>query len=414
MHGTIDKARSGENANSGDARDLRQNKNVATADATVLVWDLPVRLFHWLLVTMVTVAAITGFLAPEWWLDVHSWAGYVIGFLIAFRIAWGFIGSYYARFVSFLFPVHETLEHLRALAKKKSSHHRGHNPAGALMVFALLGVLVSLTISGLIILGGQENIGILAGFVPFWVGSSVAEIHEILAFGLLGLIGAHILGVLVESVLSKENLVRAMVTGRKTAGFDSTEPDRTLAPSARSVLPRAIAVSLAIVLAGSVAAWPLMRVAPSGYIISMPVNKTYVNECGDCHQAYHPSLLPASSWNKMMEGLEDHFGEDASLDDSDAKEIVAYLNSYASEKWDSEAANNLRRVSIADPLRITAAPYGRRRHEKISKDVFAQKAVGTKGNCIACHKDASSGHFDDANIDIPAPGNSTKSLISKK
>jgi len=402
MHGTIDKTHVRANIKGVAAREIQPSENAATPGATVLIWDLLVRLFHWLLVSTVTVAAITGFLAPEWWLDVHSWAGYTIAFLIAFRIAWGFIGSYYARFVSFLFPVSETVDHFRALAKKKSSHHRGHNPAGALMVFALLGVLIALTVSGLIILGGQENIGVLAGFVPFSIGSGIAVVHEILAFGLLGLIGAHILGVLAESVLSKENLVRAMFSGRKSAGSDFAVPDTTLAASAGSVLPRAIAASLVILLAGGVGAWSLKRVAPSGYI-TVPVNKTYASECGDCHQAYHPSLLPASSWKKMMAGLEDHFGEDASLGDSDTKDIAAYLSSYASEKWDSEAANNLRRVSNTDPLRITAAPYWRRRHEKISKDVFAQKAVGTKGNCIACHKDALSGHFDDENIDVPTP-----------
>ncbi len=102
-----------------------------------------------------------------------------------------------------------------------------------------------------------------------------------------------------------------------------------------------------------------------------------------------------------MTGLADHFGEDASLDKQTTADIAAFLTAFASERWDTEAANNLRQVSAADPMRITATPYWVSRHEGIPRDVFSQKAVGSKGNCIACHKDASSGRFDDQKIEPP-------------
>ncbi|HFC04949.1 MAG TPA: hypothetical protein ENJ55_04520, partial [Rhizobiales bacterium] len=127
------------------------------------------------------------------------------------------------------------------------------------------------------------------------------------------------------------------------------------------------------------------------------------SECGDCHMAYHPSLLPASSWIKLMAGLDDHFGEDASLDAVTVRNITDFLTRYSSEHWDSEAANNLRVVSARDPLRITGAPYWLRRHKEIAPAVFKQKNIGSKANCAACHSDAASGHFDDEKIAIPKP-----------
>lgn len=104
-----------------------------------------------------------------------------------------------------------------------------------------------------------------------------------------------------------------------------------------------------------------------------------------------------------MTGLDDHFGEDASLDSDTIKTISAYLDKYASETWDTEAANNLRTVSLKNPLSITATPYWQRRHKGVDKNVFEQINIGSKGNCVACHRDADSGRFDDAAIAIPQP-----------
>lgn len=377
----------------------------------ILIWDLPLRLFHWLLVASVGAAAITGFLAPEWWLNVHRWAGYTIGFLIVFRILWGFWGSWYASFKSFLFAIPETVHHLQALAHGQPSHYAGHNPAGALMVFALLAILGALTISGLIVLGGQENIGVLAGFVDFRVGADLVAIHKILAIILLVLIGGHLMGVFAESFLSRENLVRAMITGRKSAGATAgiaVVSDGTA--SLPRAVPRAAMIASCVGLAGAGISWWLLRVPPSGYVVGA-ANASYVSECGDCHYAYHPSLLPASSWKKIMAGLADHFGEDASLDAKTEKDIADYLQAFSSERWDSEAANNFRRVSPGDPLRITATPYWKRRHKAIAKSVFSQKNVGSKGNCIACHADAMTGHFDDERIALPISKVKPKSKI---
>ncbi len=362
-----------------------------------MIWDLPVRLFHWGLVLSVLTAAVTGFLAPEWWLDVHVWAGYAIAFLVAFRIVWGFAGTRFARFSSFVFSPRKTMEHARLSLSGKAGHHAGHNPLGALMVFALLFVLAGLTISGMLVLGGQEKLGPLAGFTSFATGSAVLEFHEVLAFALLAMIVAHVAGVIWESRIGGENLVRAMVTGRKQRG--PVVPERHFA---RPVIFRALAIAVFLVGAGYSATVYTGQFPPLG-IAQVQTSRIYASECGDCHFAFPPGLLPRSSWQKILASLDDHFGEDASLDAESVSAIGLWLSENAAETQDSEAANNLRKISLKDPMRITATPYWQKRHGDVEAAVFQQKNIGSKSNCIACHGDAESGRFDDHMISIPHP-----------
>ncbi len=364
--------------------------------ARVKVWDIAIRLFHWSLVLLVATAAITGFLAAEWWLDVHVMAGIGIGALLIFRIIWGFAGSYYARFASFCFTPGQVADHLRQTLKGRAGHHAGHNPAGALMVFALIGVLAALTVTGFIVLGGQENQGALAAFADYQSGRAAREIHEILAFLLLAMIGAHLAGVILESRLSRENLVRAMITGYKRA----KAAPAALTTGESRIIRRASVIMALITLTAGPAYWVLASLPASGFA-NMKPNAVWASECGDCHIAYHPSLLPRSAWRQMMAGLDEHFGEDASLDDETKAEIAAFLSDYASEAWDSEAANELRKTDAQKPFQITASPYWKQRHDGIAPEIFKRKAISSKGNCLACHKDAASGRFDDKEISIP-------------
>jgi cytochrome b len=82
---------------------------------TILVWDLPTRVFHWVLVAAVIIAVLTGYIAPEWWMGVHLWAGYVIVLLLVFRLVWGVFGSEYSRIASFVHPPRKFGEHLRGV-----------------------------------------------------------------------------------------------------------------------------------------------------------------------------------------------------------------------------------------------------------------------------------------------------------
>ncbi len=172
-------------------------------------------------------------------------------------------------------------------------------------------------------------------------------------------------------------------------------------PSPRAARPlAAAAVLLVIASASAMALYALSRLPPLG-IPAMPDNATYRAECGACHWAFHPSLLPRASWARIVGSLDDHFGEDASLSNDQNAEIAAYLDTLAAESWDTEAANRFRTVSPTEPMRITRTPYWVTKHRDIDPAVYRSQAVGSESNCIACHKDAKTGRFDDQAIAMP-------------
>ena len=102
-----------------------------------------------------------------------------------------------------------------------------------------------------------------------------------------------------------------------------------------------------------------------------------------------------------MAGLEDHFGEDARLEQQVADDIIAHLTTHAAEAWDTEASNRFSRVSPTAPYQISATPYWVRKHDEVGEEVFKRKGIGGRSHCASCHRDAATGHFDDQNIEIP-------------
>ncbi|HEY9080376.1 cytochrome b/b6 domain-containing protein [Magnetovibrio sp.] len=367
-----------------------------TPGRNVKVWDLPTRIFHWTLVAMVLIGFLTGWVFPENTMGLHLWAGYITVILLVFRLTWGLFGSEYSRLETFTFsPVH-ILEHMKELITLRPvKHYIGHNPTGSLMVFGLLFVLTVITLSGLMVLGGEENQGPLAGAANYIIGDIAKTIHTGFVILLLAMIVLHIAGVFVEIKLTGENLVRAMITGLKNV------PKDTPALQHRKARPLAAAIVIFVFvgLAGSML-WAFSTMPPSG-LLYLPPNDTYESECGDCHKPFHPSLLPIDSWTKMMAGLDDHFGEDATIGQDSVIEITAYLTRYGGENWDTEAANRFRNVNPEAPLQITETPYWKRKHEDVKPEYFKLKKVGVKSNCGACHTDHYSGRFDDQKIKIP-------------
>ncbi len=365
------------------------------------VWDLPTRFYHWLQLVLIGGALGLGFFAPEWFLDYHVWIGYGVLWLIVFRLVWGFAGSYYSRFSSFVPTPGRVLAHIRGMREARKQHDIGHNPLGAVMVFALIGVIGALILTGIIALGGVENRGLLAGVANFSGGDLARQIHGLLAYGLVVMIVLHLFGVVFESRLSGISLVRAMIDGKKPAqgpvAAEAGKASAQQAPPWRGIF----AFGGSGLLVGTLIYVGTM--VPASGFITMPEMESFRSECSDCHQLYHPSLLPRDSWTQMMASLEDHFGEDASLSDETTAAIADYLASYASEAWDSEAANRLRMVDPENPMQISASPFWQETHKGIPEEVFKSRAVRGQSNCKACHGDAESGRFDDARISIPAP-----------
>jgi cytochrome b len=184
------------------------------ANATVLVWDVPTRLFHWTLVLLVALAWVTGEGEGSMF-TVHELAGYGVAVLLVFRLIWGFAGSRHSRFADFVRPWREVFAHLRGMLRLRPVRTLGHNPLGGWMAVLLLLVLAGQIGTGLF--ASDDGLGgPLAGVLSSGTAHAIAELHEGLSGALLGLIALHVIGVLVESLLTRDNLVRAMITGRKT------------------------------------------------------------------------------------------------------------------------------------------------------------------------------------------------------
>ena len=184
----------------------------AGVTSRVYIWDAFVRLFHWTLVVSFTVAYLT----EDDPLTVHVWAGYVVGALIVARIVWGFVGSSRARFSDFLYKPTTTLRYVRDLVLfRGGERHLGHSPGGGYMVILLLVVLAATVVTGLIVYGGDQQAGPLAGMFTKETGEAMEEWHEIFANVALALIFVHIVSVILASFVYRENLVRAMVSGYK-------------------------------------------------------------------------------------------------------------------------------------------------------------------------------------------------------
>ena len=181
----------------------------------VTVWDGSLRLFHWALVLLIAASLASGFFAPVLWLRWHLIAGAAIAALLGYRLVWGAFGPTHARFRDFARPPRVVLAHVSELLAGTAPRHLGHNPLGALMVFALLGMLAVLVATGTVVLGGMLKQGPLAHFTAFSLGAGLLGVHQVLAFLLGALIAGHLAGVAAESWRARENLVRAMLDGRK-------------------------------------------------------------------------------------------------------------------------------------------------------------------------------------------------------
>lgn len=179
-----------EAINAGDVR----------SPALIKIWDPFVRMFHWALVILVGVALVSG----DEFERLHIAVGYGIIGLIAARFIWGFLGPRHARFSDFLRPPREALGYLADVVRFRPRRYLGHNPIGGLMIIALL-----------VLLAGLSATGYMMTTDAFWGAKWVEEVHEALASTLIGMIAVHVLGVITTSLMHRENLVKAMVTGWK-------------------------------------------------------------------------------------------------------------------------------------------------------------------------------------------------------
>lgn len=223
--------------------------------STVRVWDLPTRLFHWILAATVlgsVVSAKIGGNAMVW----HFRFGYVVLALLAFRLVWGVVGGHWSRFWQFLYSPATLWRYLRGRDRPGEHLDVGHSPLGALSVFALLAVLIAQVATGLVADDEIANLGPLNRFVSGATAASATAWHK--AWGqwlLLGLVGLHVAAIAFYVAFRGKPLLSAMWHGDKPVAPDDQGGVPADAPASRDALPqRLLALALALA-AGAAAAW---------------------------------------------------------------------------------------------------------------------------------------------------------------
>lgn len=364
----------------------------------VIIWDLPTRIFHWLLVSSFLIAWLS--YDDNRFLYIHTFAGYVFLGLLVFRLVWGFIGTHYARFHSFAHDWNSVNEYLKGLLNGQAMRYIGHNPAGGYAIFAMLIIGFIVALSGVLTLAGEEGHGPLRGLVNFNIGIISHSVHEYLAWFLLLVTAIHVLGVISESVWDNENLVWTMISGKKEAAAGT--------PSIYGHHYLGLSIGVIVVVAALVYfRGYLVETADNLYMPykgpELPDNAHWRENCGECHFAFHPSLLPARSWQKIFEEQHKHFGDDLDLDEETYAELLKFHLDNSAEKELTEPSRRIL-YSTPDtetPIRVTSTAYWLKKHEDIDEAYWRHPKVVSLSNCNGCHLDAKQGTYEDSDMRLP-------------
>ncbi len=214
---------------------------------TIRVWDLPTRLFHWLLAAAVVGLVITANVGGNW-MHWHLRLGYAVLTLLLFRLVWGFVGGHWSRFGSFLYAPSTVLAYLRG--RGKPEHRVGHTPLGALSVFALLLILLAQVSTGLM---SDDEIAFFGPLVRFVSGDTVAlatSYHKNVGkFIVIALVVLHVVAIGFYKWVKKDNLVRPMVVGDKQVAA------HLAVPQARDSAASRVLALVVLALSGGAVAW---------------------------------------------------------------------------------------------------------------------------------------------------------------
>lgn len=213
----------------------------------VLIWDLPTRLFHWLLSAGFIAAAVIALAMGEHspLFPYHAIIGLTIALMVVLRIVWGIVGTRYARFGSFIFGPGAVVEYMKGALIGGGKRHLGHNPGSAVAIFALLALLLALAVTGFMM--GQGN-------------EALKDVHEILAWTTVGVVVVHVLGVAFHTIRHRENITASMFHGRKRA--DASDAISSARP---------IAAVLFLIIAGGWAAGLFRNYNPATQTTTLPL-----------------------------------------------------------------------------------------------------------------------------------------------
>ncbi|MEA3330909.1 MAG: cytochrome b/b6 domain-containing protein [Campylobacterota bacterium] len=375
----------------------------------VFVWPIYTRIIHWLIASSFTFSFI--FSLSENLLNLHVAVGIIFGLMLIYRIIWGFIGPQYARFSTFKLSFAKLKFYfVEKIQNRWREIPAGHNPASSWFTLIVLSVGSIISITGLFLYGIQEGKGYL-GFLNddyYMYMDILFDIHIYAAYALLVWVFIHISGVLVEQFYHKTGMVFAMITGFKKAKGEDSKTGKY-----KSGLTYVFLIISALVFFVSTDGRNNPFVASKYKQHDYKHESfTYYTECGACHKPYPPFMLPESSWERIKEGLDNHFGEEISptmkkgenrISLNDQTVIFNYLKLHSAETSTKEVSVKV--IKSLDGARgrksITKIRYWKETHAHIPAHIFKSPKVKRKANCIACHKNFEKGMIEDIDIKIP-------------
>jgi len=382
---------------------LNQKKNY------VFVWPIYTRIIHWLIASTFTLAFIFSLFENR--LNLHVAVGIIFGLMLIYRIIWGFVGPQYATFNTFKL----SLAKLKFYFQEKVQNRwreipAGHNPASSWFTLIVLGFGSIIAVTGLLIYGVQEGHGYL-GYLNdhyYMYADNLLSIHIYTSYGLALWAIVHISGVLVEQFYHKTNMAYAMITGYKKAKGEDSTPGK----SQNLLTYIFLALSLFVLFVstdGRSNPFVKSKFVPIHYKTEQPI---YEKECGACHKPYPPFMLPDTSWDRIQEGLKNHFGEKISPDHNksdnrilinDQTVIFRYLKNNSADKSTREISTKVMKSLNGARGRksITKIRVWKDIHKNIPRYIFKSKKIKRKANCFACHKNFDQGMIEDIDIEIP-------------
>ncbi len=362
------------------------------------IWSWPTRLFHWLFAASVAGIFLTS--AQESLLVIHVALGYSVAVLLLFRIVWGVAGPIYSSFRDWPLRV-SALKHFLSGFTKEAKGYAGHNPAASFVLAGVLAVSLFSVVTGLFLYGIQEGRGPLAALNALFFSDMVifARLHELSGWLLGILVASHLAGVAIDTVLhGGKSALFSMIDGFKEGEYREVVLNPFQKRSAAIFLTLSILLPLYALQSDSFLTQS--RHLPQDYEKIIP---EFVDECGACHTLYPPFLLPSASWRALMEGLDEHFGDDASLYKERKERIEEFLSRGAAEFSTKEAAVYILKSieGEKDIIAITKTDFWRQKHATLSEKIFRSAPVRRASNCKACHSLIERGLIEDDQIDIP-------------
>lgn len=370
----------------------------------IFVWNAAVRLSHLAMIVgffggvfssgVVSFGFLGSFFDGFFQSEAHALFGSLFFVALIFRLFWGFLGSKYSRFCDFSFSgVFVYLRYVFLVMANKSRansakpRYIGHNPASSFAILFILIFGLILGLSGFILLGFEES-GVFYFLAQKYSSFSFAKfIHNFAFYGVLCVVCVHIFGAILDKFLHKNDALDSMISGFKHINLeqDSMQIRTNIAQKVFCGFWVLCLFLCVLAFLPSLKERNFFIKSYSQEIDYFTKAPSFAKECGSCHTLYAPFFLPSFAWENLMDNLENHFGDDASVDLKTQKEITDFLKENAAEKFDTKISKNILKNYQNNQIAITQNAYWQELHKDIKDEVFKSEKIKSKANCKACH-----------------------------